>query len=112
MENKVKALDAQIHAAYSTPDLQKRPYHLHSMCVHDGNSSSGHYYTFIQDKFQKKWRKFSDIRVVDYSEEDVFKEAEGGHGWSTAYWLVYVHDSISQVLQKNDINNYLAPENP
>jgi len=95
MENKVKALDAQIHAAYSTPDLQKRPYHLHSMCVHDGNASSGHYYTFIHDRFLKKWRKFSDIRVVDYSEEDVFKEAEGGHGWSTAYWLVYVHDSIS-----------------
>jgi uncharacterized UBP type Zn finger protein len=51
MENKVKALEAQIQAAYGTPELKKRPYHLHSMCVHDGNASSGHYYTFIYDRF-------------------------------------------------------------
>lgn len=82
------------------------------MCVHDGNASSGHYYTFIYDRFLKKWRKFNDIRVTDYTEEDVFKEAEGGHSWSTAYWLVYVHDSISEVLKANDINNYVVPENP
>lgn len=51
MESKVKALEAQIEAAYGTPSLQKSPYHLHSMCVHDGNATSGHYYTFIYDRF-------------------------------------------------------------
>jgi hypothetical protein len=38
MENKVKALEEQIAAAYGTPELKKRPYYLHSMCVHDGNA--------------------------------------------------------------------------
>jgi len=52
--------------------MQKNPYYLHSICVHDGNAMSGHYYTFIYDRFNKKWRRFNDIRVVDVSEEDVF----------------------------------------
>ena len=82
------------------------------MCVHDGNASSGHYYTFIYDRFHKKWRKFNDIRVTEYAEEDVLKESEGGHSWSTAYWLVYVESSISNVLEKNDINHYEVPADP
>jgi hypothetical protein len=87
------------------------PYHLHSICVHDGNANSGHYYTFIYDRFQKKWRKFNDIRVSEYSEEDVFKEAEGGNSWMTAYWLVYVQESISKELDTTNINQYKVPEN-
>lgn len=78
--------------------MKKMPYHLHSICVHDGNANSGHYYTFIYDRFNKKWRKFNDIRVTEVSEEEVFKESEGGHSWQTAYWVVYVQESIAQVL--------------
>ena len=92
--------------------MQKMPYHLHSICVHDGNANSGHYYTLIYDRFQKKWRKFNDIRVTEYSEEDVFKEAEGGHSWMTAYWLVYVQESIAKELETTNINQYKVPENP
>lgn len=108
----MKDLEAQIAAAYGVPELLKQPFHLHSICVHDGNAMSGHYYTFIYDRFNKKWRKFNDIRVTDVSEEDVFKESEGGHSWQTAYWLVYVHDEISKQLEQHDINAYQVPENP
>jgi hypothetical protein len=86
------------------------PYHLHSICVHDGNANSGHYYTLIYDRFQKKWRKFNDIRVTEYTEEDVFKEAEGGHSWMTAYWLVYVQEGIAKELETTNINSYKVPE--
>jgi len=79
MENKVKVLEHTIKAAYGIPEMQKRPYYLHSICVHDGNANSGHYYTFIYDRFNKKWRKFNDIKVTEVSEEDVFKESEGSH---------------------------------
>ena len=92
--------------------MQKMPYHLHSICVHDGNANSGHYYTLIYDRFQKIWRKFNDIRVSEYNEEDVFKEAEGGHSWMTAYWLVYVQESIAKELESVNINQYKVPENP
>jgi ubiquitin carboxyl-terminal hydrolase 25/28 len=51
MEVKVDALQNQIKVAYGTSDMQKMPYHLHSICVHDGNANSGHYYTLIYDRF-------------------------------------------------------------
>jgi len=54
---------------------------LHSICVHDGSALTGHYYCFIYDYFQEKWRKFNDIRVTEVSEEEVFRESEGGHAW-------------------------------
>ena len=79
MEAKVKQLEAQIQAAYGIPEMQKKPYHLHSICVHDGNANSGHYYSFIYDRFNKKWRRYNDIRVTEVTEEDVFKESEGGY---------------------------------
>ena len=92
--------------------MQKMPYHLHSICVHDGNAMSGHYYSFIYDRFQKKWRKFNDIRVTDVTEEEVFKSSEGGDSWQTAYWLVYVESGIASQLDKSDIHSYKAPLNP
>lgn len=106
MEQQVRDLESQIKAAFGVPEMQKQPYHLHSICVHDGNATSGHYYSFIYDRFQKKWRKFNDIRVTDASEEDVFSASEGGNSWQTAYWLVYVEGSIAGDLEKTNINSY------
>lgn len=112
MEEKMRQLEDQITKAYGSPDMKKKPYHLHSICVHDGNASSGHYYTFIYDRFKKSWWRFNDIKVSEVSEEDVFKESEGGHSWQTAYWLVYVQDSIKNVLDKANLNFYSVPANP
>jgi ubiquitin carboxyl-terminal hydrolase 25/28 len=112
MEKKVQELEASIKAAYGIPDMMKRPYHLHSICVHDGNAMSGHYYTFIYDRFNQKWRRYNDIRVTEVSEEDVLKEAEGGHSWQTAYWIVYVEDSIAKELNAHNLNSYRVPEDP
>jgi len=50
--------------------------------------------------------------VTEYSDEDVFKESEGGHSWMTAYWLVYVQESIAKELETTNINQYKVPENP
>ena len=60
LENQVKDMDAKIlakqkevQAAFSQPDMQKNPYHLHSICVHEGGAESGHYYAYIYDRFNK-----------------------------------------------------------
>ena len=47
MEKKVLELEGRIKAAYSIPEMTKLPYHLHSICVHDGNAMSGHYLSLI-----------------------------------------------------------------
>ena len=46
------------------------------------------------------------------TEEEVFKSAEGGDSWQTAYWLVYVEASIASVLDKSNINSYTVPADP
>lgn len=81
MEQQVQDLESQIKAAFGIPEMQKQRYHLHAICVHDGNATSGHYYSFIYDRFQKKWRKFNDIKVTEVPEEDVFRASEGGDSW-------------------------------
>ena len=60
--------------------MNKHPYFLHAITIHDGNAQSGHYYAYINDRHNKKWRKFNDIRVTDATEEEVFKDANGGEG--------------------------------
>lgn len=110
MELKAQSLEEEVKALFDIPDLKKHPYHLHAMCVHDGNATSGHYFTFIYDRFQKKWRKYNDITVSEVSSEDVYRDSEGGNSWKTAYWVVYIKESISRDLEKVDCNNYVAPE--
>lgn len=51
-------------------------YRLQSIVVHDGDGYQGHYYNFM--KQGSIWRKFSDAKIVEVSEREVFKIAEGG----------------------------------
>ena len=89
--------------------MNKHPYHLHSICIHDGNANSGHYYAFIKDHFNAKWRRFNDVRVCDVTEEQVFKEANGGSSWMTAYWLVYLSEDLMEMLKTLNLTLYSAP---
>ena len=76
--------------------MNKHPYHLHAICVHDGSAQSGHYFAFIKDHFNNKWRRFNDIRVTDATEEEVFKESNAGYSYMTAYWVVYINDELEK----------------
>ena len=83
-------------------------YKLFSVLVHDGKgSNSGHYYAFINSKFQQ-WYKFNDHIVKRAMPAHVFEENFGGkykdgkikknlefeeyeaENCSTAYMLVYI----------------------
>ncbi len=86
--------------------MNRHAYHLHAICVHDGSAQSGHYYAFIYDRFEKKWRKFNDMRVTDATEEDVFKESNGGHGHMNAYWVVYVNNEIAKEMEEASLNTF------
>lgn len=74
--------------------MDKTPYHLHAVIIHDGSAQSGHYYVYILDHFQKKWRKYNDVRTTEATEEDVFKEGTGGFHNASAYWVVYINDEL------------------
>ena len=86
--------------------MKNDPYYLHAICIHDGNAYGGHYYSFIKDHFNKKWRQFNDIRITDIEEEEVFKQANGGSGQKTAYWVVYINEETLGQLAKTDIYKF------
>ena len=92
-------IQAKINAVYGVKEMQKLPYHLHSICVHDGDASSGHCYSYIFDRCQKKWRKYNDITVTVVTEEEVWAFSEGKDNHS-AYWLVYIQNPIAKELDK------------
>lgn len=57
--------------------MEDMKYHLHSICVHDGTADQGHYFSYIYDRSQKKWRKYNDINITDVTEDEVFTNAQG-----------------------------------
>jgi ubiquitin carboxyl-terminal hydrolase 25 len=104
----LEKINSDIEKAYAGMD--KNPYHLQAICVHDGNAMSGHYFAFIKDRFNNKWRKFNDYRVTDVTEEEVFQQSNGGHSWMTAYWVVYVNQEVANEIEKIDLHQYQPME--
>ncbi|KAL5702539.1 ubiquitinyl hydrolase 1 [Ranunculus cassubicifolius] len=87
---------------YLSPDSDKgvrNLYTLHSVLVHRGGVSGGHYYAFIQPTLADQWFKFDDERITkedrrmaveeNYGGEDIFRFTK----CSNAYMLVYIRDS-------------------
>lgn len=64
--------------------------------IHDGYAGSGHYYSFNRNIENQTWKRFNDIQVSDETEENVMKEAIGGHSNTSAYCLIYLSDNMVQ----------------
>jgi len=62
VEERVESLEAGIREVRSRIDnifdvdcLKKVKYSLHSVCIHEGNAVSGHFWTYIWNPEQLKW---------------------------------------------------------
>ncbi len=94
--------------------LRKHGYDLHSILMHSGTHEAGHYYSFIYDRAQGKWRRYNDSIVTEVAEEVVLKEAIGdGKSPASAYFLIYVaqhFDSDSDTTPANAPDPDTVPE--
>lgn len=82
---------AELESLFDQDEFKRNAYNLHAILMHEGQASSGHYYVYILDSQQGKWRKYNDIYVTEVSEEEVMLDAQGGKGFSSAYSLVYTN---------------------
>lgn len=88
---KVAAIEKDIEIAYK--DINKTPYYLYSLLIHEGGADSGHYYSYTFDFQANKWRKYNDINITEETEEQVLKEGKGGSA-ASAYYLVYAQKEV------------------
>mmetsp|Transcript_25425 Transcript_25425/g.39214 ORF Transcript_25425/g.39214 Transcript_25425/m.39214 type:complete len:156 (-) Transcript_25425:1202-1669(-) len=111
MESQLEKLKEEVKQSYAAPEFQKYLYSLHSICVHEGSGDSGHYYSFIFDRFTNQWWKYSDIRIEKVTEEQVFKVAEGDdQSWASAFYLVYIKKEVAATLAGTKINVYSSQQ--
>ncbi|MCQ2817259.1 MAG: hypothetical protein MJ252_08345 [archaeon] len=106
-------------------------YCLHSVIVHQGNATNGHYYSFINmstGKYQNEWFQFNDeiVKPADYYE--IFSQNFGGiyetckhkgkgeiqsvklNFEKCAYVLIYIKKSMrNELLFQFDINKNIPP---
>lgn len=93
LEASIQSINTKLDELFVNQDLKKHKYILHSILIHVGQAQSGHYYSYVYDYLQKKWRKFSDIHVSEETEEKVFEEAYGV-GNTSAYCLIYIEEAV------------------
>jgi len=78
-------------------------YRLHSVVVHRGQPSSGHYYAFIWNNKLSHWLKFNDTKVSIVDEKEAIESNFGGK-----YKTHIVNTLGTAVLQKVKENNASA----
>jgi hypothetical protein len=78
LKKSISDVQTKINTIYEQENLKKVKYHLHSVCIHEGNATSGHFWTYIWNTLNLKWYKFNDLEVCESTWEDLYANAVGG----------------------------------
>ena len=110
LESRIKTLASNINSQFN--DLRQFPYSLHSVIIHRGDVSSGHYWIYIYDFTRKLWLSYNDETVKEVDRKAVF-EPELAARPATSCFLVYVQEGLETNLTESvhrDIVNSVAKE--
>lgn len=107
LAQKIEEQETEVKSAFR--DYCNIPYYLHAILIHDGTAESGHYYSFIYDRKQDVWWRFSDVNVSIEVEEVVFRESFGGQTASlkTAYSLIYINEFCKKSIEDKVVAPFL-----
>jgi ubiquitin carboxyl-terminal hydrolase 25/28 len=98
--NKIKQ---KIYTLYDEDNLKKLKYNLHSVCIHEGNAASGHFWTYIWNTQQKKWFKFNDTDVSESNWDDLYANAVGG-GITTTSSNKNIDSTNNENIKNENVN--------
>lgn len=108
VESQIKHLNTNIQSQFN--DLRSLPYRLHSVFIHRGYVSSGHYWIYIYDFARKMWRNYNDGYVTEVKDTKEIFERDSETRPSTPYFLVYIKDGLKDVLVDSVCRNIEEPE--
>lgn len=95
INTEIKDLTANINSQFA--DLHELPYRLHSVFIHRGSVSFGHYWIYIYDFAKEIWRKYNDGYVTEVKDREEIFEQET-YNPATPYFLIYVKDEAKDDL--------------
>ncbi len=98
LESSIQKMDNKVAGMYSEPSLNTLEYRLHAVMVHEGSVNSGHYWAYVFDHARGVWLKFNDNTVNEATWDELQRESVGGHSNASAYSLVYLAASKSELL--------------
>ncbi len=100
LKQSIERVNIQISTIYDQENLKKIKYNLHSECIHQGNATSGHFWTYIWNTLNLKWYKFNDVEVCESTWDDLYANAVGGRSTKVS------NDAAStKIGDQNDITN-------
>ncbi|ANB14285.1 Ubp2p [Sugiyamaella lignohabitans] len=89
--NRLAELDEAVKNQFS--DMKKIGYRIHSVFVHRGQATFGHYWIYINDMKQGVFRKYNDEYVTEVPYSEVFDDREDNT--ATPYFLVFVREDLA-----------------
>ncbi|KAJ3326497.1 ubiquitin-specific protease ubp2 [Blyttiomyces sp. JEL0837] len=91
---------AMIEGPEIPSNLNKMPYLLHAVFIHEGDSTFGHYRVFLRDHELNRWLLYDDERVSEVFDPslEVFGDTTGR--MANAYCLIYVEEGEYKDLVK------------
>ncbi|NWX43037.1 UBP28 hydrolase, partial [Steatornis caripensis] len=102
LKESITRVNLSIDQMYCDPLLQRVPYRLHAVLVHEGQANAGHYWAYIYDQPRKSWLKYNDISVTESSWEELERDSFGGLKNASAYCLMYISDKVSRFVADED----------
>ena len=120
IDQEIKELESRINQQFT--DLRKYGYRIHSVFIHRGSVSFGHYWIYIYDFQKRLFRKYNDQYVTEVTDEtEVFKHSvEPGSspptpyflGMSSPSWTVTVHTLtwFSSICPRNSARHHRGGE--
>ncbi|KAI9717372.1 MAG: hypothetical protein M1812_004724 [Candelaria pacifica] len=90
IETEIMHLNTSITSQFT--DLRALSYRLHSVFIHRGSVSFGHYWIYIYDFKKDIWRKYNDSYVTEVKNRREVFEQEAVNP-ATPYFLVYVRET-------------------
>lgn len=104
LESQISDLTHKINEQYT--DLKQLGYRIHSVFIHRGQATFGHYWIYIHDFEHGVFRKYNDEYVSEVKAEEVmpFAGMQAGSEYDltagTPYFLVFVReDMVDELIQ-------------
>lgn len=92
LQSEKKGLEAQVDQSYA--HLNSEAYKLFAVWVHAGAAVGGHYWAYIRDPVSDEWYKLNDTDSSRVELPKVLEDGFGGQGVTSAYFLIYMKDSL------------------